>query len=270
MVVDTVEGGIDIRLIRAADAPDWRAPFTALRHEELVEESAAAAVSLAVARAELAVKIGAAPGASIRVRRTRADPAPNEPSAGAPLPDAPSLEEQALAHRGDLEALRLEHEAARQALVIEQATSGFWPGFLQPGAEGDSRGRSLGLSAGFELPLGDSDDARLAVAEARVREARAACMAALQSVRHEVVSTRSAWNEARRRRTRHLAAMEPLLAQIDDVAHAMLAAGELDAMGLLALERQRLDSRRAAVRAWLFAESARVAFALASGTPASP
>ena len=234
-----------------------------LRREELLDQRGELDLQRAAAHAELAALIGAEPGLPIAVRRgTELDTA-SPPLSELPVPR--ELEEQALARRGDVRALQQEHAAAQQALALVRDESGFWPGFLEPKAERDSRERSLGLSAGFELPLFDSGDAELAVEEARVEQARTRYSAALAGARCEIELARVTCQETERRRQRQSARLAPLLTETEAVVRSMMTAGEGDLTRLLALDARLLEARCAAVRAAFEAERARIGFALATG-----
>ncbi len=230
-----------------------------LRREEIENEIHAVAGKLDVARAEFASLVGAAPDATIQVKKAMSE---SELS----MPKEAELEQAALERRADLQALKHQYEAQQQSLRLAHLAHGLWPTFLQPEAEADHLGRSLGVQAAFEIPIFDTGKAAIALEEARARQARELYSARLHEVRREIHLAALELREEARRQRYQSDRMQPVLEQTEQLMQAALEAGEVDALKLVTIETRLLDARRGAVRAWLDLERARVTYELATGT----
>ena len=248
--------------VAAQAATGFDEALAMLRGVELADELVVLQERLDVARTELASWVVAAPGAAIHVKRGAERNLALLPAAA---PEEAAMEEAALSRRPDLRALRHRYDGQQQALALARIERGLWPLFLQPELEGDHDGHSVGLQAGFEIPLFDDGDAGLRVEEARAREARDAYVAKLHVVRREIHIARLDREQAHRRQLHQQERVVPLLERAEVQLRAALDAGEQDALDLLAFEARLLEARRAMAGARFEFERALVGYELATG-----
>lgn len=231
--------------------------FAILKREQIADDLETLSGQLDAARAELAALLGASPATPIAVKKAAETPPPELAQE--------KLEEDALKGRPDLRALKEEYEAREQDLRLAHLAHAFWPTFLQPGHEGDRRGRGGTVQAAFEIPVFDSGGADIAVEEARRRQARDAYAARLHAVRHEIHLAALKFREEERRRRRLTERLDPVLRQTEELIGALLEAGEADALKLVTIETRLLEARREAARSRFEVERARIQLAQAAG-----
>ncbi|MFO0757489.1 MAG: TolC family protein [Byssovorax sp.] len=177
-----------------------------------------------------------------------------------------ALEDQALAARPDLRALKEEYEAREQELKLAELQKIPWPRYGQPGVANLPSKVNPELSGSITLPIFNQNEGPIAIAEARREMARDAYLARLTTMRSEirVASIRLAAEEQRRRYFNEKLA--PSIVEAEQVIEQALGMAEGDPLKLGTAMVRVFEMRAEAANIAFACEKAAIQLALATGT----